>query len=218
MHMAHATIIRVALVDDHNVVRRGMRSFLESFPDMQVCGEAASAEEALAHLAEWNPMVVLMDLLLPGGMDGIQATRLISRDHPHVRVIALTAYTDEARAVAALRAGARGYLLKDTHPETLLETIRRVVQGRKVLDPALPADILEDPGAYPSPELTPREVEVLRRLAQGRSNHEIALDLVLGEETVKSHVASLLSKLGLSSRGQVAAYALRQGLLRPDEM
>ncbi len=210
--------LRVALVDDHNVVRRGMRTFLESFADITVVAEAATAEEALARLDDWDAEIVLMDLLLPGGMDGIEATRQIARTHPQVRVVVLTAYTDEARAIAALRAGARGYVLKDASPETLLETIRAVARGQRAIDPALSQDLLSDNGSSPLYGLTPRELDVLRQVAQGKTNHEIAAELVLGEETVKSHVASILGKLGLTSRSQVAAYALKQGLLRLDEI
>ncbi len=209
-------VIRVALVDDHHVVRRGMRTYLEAFPDVHVVGEAASGEAALAALAGWAADVVVMDLLLPGGMDGIEATRRIRQACPAARVVVLTAYTDDARAAAALRAGATGYVRKDASPEFLLEVVRAAAQGQRMIDPSV---VLDESGAVGRmEELSAREQEVLRLLAQGLSNREIASALTLGEETVKSHVGSILAKLGLSGRAQVAAAALRLGLIRPDEV
>ena len=208
--------INVALVDDHHVVRRGMRSFFEFFPDVRVVGEAATAEEALTLLAGWAPDVVVMDLLLPGGMDGIEATRQALRLCPETHVVVLTAYTDDARAAAALRAGAIGYVRKDARPEFLLEVVRAAAEGRSMVDPGVL--IGEDPRLGQVDGLTPREQEVLRLVARGLSNREIAAELVLGEETVKSHVGSILGKLGLAGRAQVASAALRLGLIRPDEV
>ena len=208
--------IRVALVDDHHVVRRGMRSFLESFADIRVVGEAATAEEALTLISTWAPDVVVMDLLLPGGMDGIEATRQSLRLCPSARVVVLTAYTDDARAAAALRAGATGYVRKDASPEFLLEVVRAAAQGRSMVDPAVTG--LDDGRTAQADDLSPRELVVLRLLAKGLSNREIAAELVLGEETVKSHVGNILGKMGLISRAQVAGAALRLGLVRPDEV
>jgi len=208
--------IRVALVDDHHVVRRGMRSFLESFADIRVVGEAATAEEALTLLTQWAPDVVVMDLLLPGGMDGIEATRQSLRLCPAARVVILTAYTDDARAAAALRAGATGYVRKDASPEFLLKVVRAAADGRSMVDPAVAG--LGDGGTAQIDDLSPRELVVLRLLAKGLSNREIATELMLGEETVKSHVGSILGKLGLAGRAQVASAALRLGLIRPDEV
>lgn len=208
--------IRLALVDDHHVVRRGMRSFFESFADVLVVGEAATAEEALTLIADWAPDVVVMDLLLPGGMDGIEATRQALHLCPETHVVVLTAYTDGARAAAALRAGAIGYVRKDSRPEFLLEVVRAASNGRSLVDSG--ALNGEDPWPGQVDRLTPRELEVLRLVARGLSNREIAAELVLGEETVKSHVGNLLGKMGLAGRAQVASAALRLGLIRPDEV
>lgn len=207
---------RIALVDDHAVVRRGIRSYLESFPDLLIVGEAASAEEALQHLPEWQADVLILDLLLPGGMDGIEASARICALPAAPRVIILTAYTDDARVVAALRNGAVGYIRKDARPEHLLQAVRSAARGEYYLDPESAA-ALENP-PEPGLELTPREREVLLLLAHGLANREIAAELVISEETVKSHVASILSKLGLSSRGQAALAALRRGWLRVEEL
>jgi two-component system, NarL family, response regulator LiaR len=210
--------IRVVLVDDHHVVRRGMRSYLESFPDMVVVGEAASAEDLLERFSQWSADVVMMDLLLPGGMDGIEATRRLRSVCPCVQVIILTAYTDEARVVAALRAGAISYVRKDAQPEFLLSVIRAAAAGQALLDPVMAGQIFLHQ-ANPVPDsLSLREQEVLRLAAQGRTNREIAAHLMLGEETIKSHVASILGKLGLNNRAQIAAYALKQGWISLDDI
>ena len=179
-------------------------------------GEAATAEEALTLLAGWSPDVVVMDLLLPGGMDGIEATRRALRLYPDTHIVVLTAYTDDARAAAALRAGATGYVRKDASPEFLLEVVRAAANGRSMVDPAVAG--LDDGQTAQTDDLSPRELVVLRLLAKGLSNREIAAELVLGEETVKSHVGNILGKLSLSGRAQVASAALRLGLIRPDEV
>ena len=203
--------LRVFLVDDHPVVRRGMRSYLESFVDLCVAGEAASAEEALQVLEETDADVVVMDLLLPGGLDGISATRLIRERFPTARVVVLTAYTDGARAAAALREGATGYVRKDSRPEFLLEVIRAAGRGIRMVDPTIAAEPGLEPASALSERLSAREMDVLREAACGKTKREIAGDLHLGEETVKTHVASILGKLGLANRGQAAAFAIRQG-------
>jgi len=203
--------IRVVLVDDHHVVRRGMRSYLESFPDLQVVGETASAEALLENLSYWSADVVMMDLLLPGGMDGIEATRKVKSAYSNVQVVILTAYTDEARVIAALRAGAVSFVRKDAQPEYLLSVIRAAAAGQALLDPALAGQIFHHSVNPPLDPLSLREQEVLRLVARGKTNREIASQLILGEETVKTHVASILSKLCLRNRAQIAAYALKQG-------
>jgi two-component system, NarL family, response regulator LiaR len=209
------TAIRVALVDDHRVVTRSLKAYLESFPDMRVVGIASSGEELLMHLEAWRPSVVLQDLLMPGGIDGIETTRRIVERDPSMRVVALTASVDEARMMGVLRAGAVGYVRKDAEPEVLLQAVRAAAAGRTYIDPSVPArirasDRIED--------LTPRELEVLRQLAIGRSNREVAALLSIGEETVKSHVAHLLSKLGVQNRAQAIVQALKRGLVTLEEL
>lgn len=212
--------IRTVLVDDHSVVRKGLRSFLESFADISIVGEAANGEEALARLDTWLPDVVVMDLLMPGGMDGIEATRQIRTLSPHTRVVVLTAATDDARVVAALRAGAIGYVRKDANPELLLSAVRAAAQDQSVLDPNVAGTVLQDlsQGSLPGQDLTEREMDVLRQLANGRTNKEIAEALVISQETVKTHVGNILAKLQLAHRTQAVIYALKQGLISLDEL
>jgi two-component system, NarL family, response regulator LiaR len=211
-------LIRVVLVDDHHVVRRGMRSYLESFSDIQVVGEAASAESLLEHLPDWPAQVVMMDLLLPGGMDGIEATRQVRSRFPEVQVVILTAYTDDARVIAAVRAGAISFVRKDAQPEFLLSVIRAAAAGQSLLDPALASVILQPSANGGADLLSPREQDVLRLVVRGWTNREIAVKLVLGDETVKTHVASILAKLGLTNRSQAAAYALKQGWISREDV
>jgi NarL family two-component system response regulator LiaR len=212
--------IRLVLVDDHHVVRRGLCSYLRSFPDILVVGEAASGEEALDQVEGWLPDVVIMDLLMPGGMDGIETTRRIRTITPHTQVVALTAHTDDARVVGALRAGAIGYVRKDAEPEILLSAVRAAARGQSVLDPAIAGTVLQElvGGARTGKDLTERELEVLRLLARGGTNREIAEVLVIGEETVKTHVGNILTKLHLAHRTQAVVHALKQGLVSLDEI
>ncbi len=200
---------RIVLVDDHRVVARSLKAFLESFAGLQVVGTAASGEDVLARLDEWAPDIIIQDLLLPGGLDGVETTRRVMRRAPQVKVIVLTASTDEARMLGALRAGALGYVRKDAEPEVLLDAVRAVAAGRRFVDaPAQP----------PGEELTARERDVLVRLTRGSSNREIAEQLGVGEETVKTHVAHLLSKLGADNRVQALARALKLGLVALDQL
>ena len=212
--------IRVALVDDHRVVQTGLRSYLESFDDIEVIGAASSGEEALEKLEGWLPDVVVMDLRMPGGMDGIEATRRVRALSPHTQVVVLTAHTDEARVVAALRAGAIGYVRKDAQPEVFLAAVRGAARGQSVLDPAVAGSVLQEllRGGGLVEALSERETEVLRQLAHGRTNREIADTLHVSEETVKTHVGNILSKLQLGHRTQAVIYALKQGLLSLDEI
>ena len=212
--------IRLALVDDHRVVRRGLRSFLEAFPDINVVGEASTGEEALERVESWLPDVVIMDLLMPGGIDGIEATRRIRSITPHTQVVVLTAYTDDARVVAALRAGAIGYVRKEADPELLLAAVRAAARGQSMLDPAIAGSVLQGlvTGSKIRDDLTDREMEVLHLLAHGRTNREIAQELVVGVETVKTHVGNILAKLHLAHRTQAAIHALKQGLISLDEI
>ena len=208
--------VRLVLVDDHRVVTRSLKAYLESFPDRVVGGVAVSGEELLEHVNDWKPQVVLQDLLLPGGMDGIEATRRVIERRPDVKVIALTASMDEARMMGVLRAGASGYVRKDAEPETLLAAVRAVARGKTYIDPAVSSQVLH--ASTPHDELTPREREVLRRLALGLSNKEIADVLCIGEETVKTHVGSVLSKLQVENRAQAIVQALRRGLVTLEEL
>jgi len=208
--------IRVLVVDDHQVVRQGLRVFLDVQPDLDVVGEAGDGETAVALVEELAPDVVLLDLKMPG-MGGVDTMRLLRDRGVPARVLVLTSYTDPASVVPALRAGAAGYVYKDIEPEALAQAIRAVNAGRVLLEPAVAAALLDgDPGAgRPErhlPALTDREREVLGQLALGRSNREIARALVVAEKTVKTHVSSILSKLDLADRTQAALYAVRTGL------
>jgi len=208
--------ISIVLVDDHRVVTHSLKSYLESFPDLKVVGIASTGEEVLARLDEWQPMVVLQDLLMPGGIDGIETTRRIVLQQPHVRVVALTASMDEARMMGALRAGAAGYVRKDAEPETLLAAVRTVARGKTYIDPTIGRQMLD--AAVSGEMLTPRETEVLRHVALGRSNKDIAAALAVGEETVKTHVGNVLSKLHVENRAQAIVQALKRGLVSLDEL
>lgn len=207
---------RLVLVDDHRVVTRSLQAYLESFPDLRVVGVAASGEEALAHLETWQPDVVLQDLLLPGGIDGIETTRRLLARRPGLKVIALTALVDEPRMMAALRAGAFGYVRKDAEPEVLLAAVRRVAAGKPYIDPGVTSHLVH---AVSAPdELTVREMDVLRQLALGRSNKEIAASLAIAEETVKTHVGHVLGKLQVDNRMQALVQALKQGLVALEDL
>jgi two-component system, NarL family, response regulator LiaR len=208
--------VSIVLVDDHRVVGRSLKAYLESFPDFQVVGIAASGEELLENLAEWNPQIVLQDLMMPGGIDGIETIRRIASRAPSVKVIALTASTDEARMMGALRAGASGYVRKDAEPEVLLAAVRAVARGKTYLDPSVTGQILQV--RVTQDDLTPREVEILRQLALGRSNKEIADALSIGDETVKTHVGHVLSKLQVENRAQAIIQALKRQLVSLEEL
>lgn len=212
--------LSVALVDDHQIVRRGLQSYLESFDDIRIVGMAANGEELLLHLDEWLPDVVVMDLLMPGGMDGIETTQHVREQSPHSQVVVLTAHADDARVIAALRAGAIGYIRKDADPAVLLEAVRAAARGQSVLDPSIAGSLLIEMtrSKVTGGELTERELEVLRQLARGHTNREIARALVVGDETIKTHVGNILAKLQLAHRGQAILYALKKGLISLDEI
>lgn len=212
--------IRVVLVDDHRVVQKGLRSYLESFSDVEVAGTASSGEEALEKLEGWMPDVVVMDLRMPGGIDGVEATRRVRALSPHTQVVVLTADTDDAKVVAALRAGAIGYVRKDSDPEVFLASVRAAARGQSVLDPAVAGSVLQDlvRGGPLGDDLSEREKDVLRQLAHGRTNREIGEALHVSEETVKTHVGNILSKLQLSHRTQAVIYALKQGIVSLDDL
>lgn len=204
--------IHIVIADDHKVVRQGLRLFLHVDPELTIVGEAATGEEALALARELRPDVVLMDVLMPG-MDGIAATEAIRRDLPDIEVLALTSVLEDSAVVEIMRAGAIGYLLKDVDGDELCKAIHAAAAGRVQLAPEAAALLLRELRTADQPEpLTERETEVLRLLGQGQSNREIAGSLHLKEETVKTHVSKILSKLGVRSRTQAAIYALRSGL------
>lgn len=213
-------IIRVALVDDHRVVRQGLRTYLESFDDFCVVGEASSGEEALRYLANWEPDVVVMDLLMPGGIDGVETIRRVRERSPQTHLIALTSYSDDARVIAVLRAGACGYVRKDATPDILLTAIRAAVRGQTLLDPAVAGVVLQEFTRDEKPEttLSEREQDVLKQMALGYTNKEIAEKMMVSPETVKTHVANILAKLGHAHRMQAVIYALKHGLISLDEL
>jgi DNA-binding NarL/FixJ family response regulator len=210
--------IRILIVDDHSVVRQGLRLFLALDDELAVIGEAANGEEALQLTRELKPDVVLMDLLMPV-MGGVAATKAIREQAPDTEVIALTSVLEDEAVVGAMRAGAIGYLLKDTESDELCRAIKAAAAGQVQLSPKAAARLMREVHVPDSPEkLTDRETDVLRLLAKGRSNKEIASDLTVGEKTVKTHVSNILSKLGVASRTQAALYAVRIGLVSNDDL
>jgi DNA-binding NarL/FixJ family response regulator len=210
--------IRVLIVDDHGVVRQGVRMYLSLDPDLEIVGEAANGEEALQLAREHKPDVVLMDLLMPV-MDGVTATGIIRKELPDTEVIALTSVLEDQAIYRAMRAGAGGYLLKNTKAEDLVRAIKSAAAGQVQLSPEVAAQMMREVGVPDSPEkLTARETEVLRLVACGKANKEIAAELVIGEKTVKTHVSNVLSKLGVASRTQAALYAVRVGLVSEDQL
>jgi NarL family two-component system response regulator LiaR len=213
--------ITVLIVDDHQVVRRGVRAFLESQPDIAVVAEAESGEAAVQLAAEHAPDVVLMDLLMPS-MDGIATTQQVKRVSPRSQVIVLTSYYQDEHIFPAIRAGALSYLLKDASPQDLIEAIRKACRGEAVLHSRVAARMVQElhgarqDSVNPCSTLSERELEVLRLIADGFSNMDIAERLVISEKTVKSHVSNILGKLHLVDRTQAAVFAWREGVVRRD--
>ncbi|MET9321482.1 response regulator transcription factor [Streptomyces sp. NPDC003038] len=209
------TPIRVLLVDDHQVVRRGLRTFLEVQEDIEVVGEASDGEEGVARAEELRPDVILMDIKMPG-TDGIEALRRLRELVNPARVLIVTSFTEQRTVVPALRAGAAGYVYKDIDPDALAGAIRSVHAGHVLLQPEVAVALLTQDDQNPSPgrsgSLTDREREVLSLIADGRSNREIARLLVLSEKTVKTHVSNILMKLDLADRTQAALWAVRHGI------
>jgi two-component system, NarL family, response regulator LiaR len=211
--------IRVGLIDDHAVVRQGLRAFLATQPDLLVVGEAASGEEALELVRVQVPDVVLLDLVMPE-MDGVETLRHLKQISPHTQVVVLTSYLQDELIFPAIRTGARSYLLKDAGAEAIAEAVRKAARGEVVLHPQVAARLMQEiqGGRHttlnPYLELSEREREVLRLIAVGLSNQQIAEQLVISEGTVKSHVSNLLSKLHLADRTQAAIFAWREGLVR----
>lgn len=216
-------IITLMLVDDHSVVRLGLKAYFATLPDIQVVAEAASGKEALELVARHAPDVVLMDLMMPG-MDGVEATQLVKKASPRTQVIVLTSHHDDEHIFPAIRAGALSYLLKDVDPDDLADAVRKARVGEAVLNPRVAARLVKEmqgvrsaESLNPFTELSERELEVLRRIADGLSNQDIAETLVISEKTVKSHVGNILSKLHLADRTQAAVYAWREGIVRRND-
>ncbi len=208
--------IRVLIADDHAIVRKGIRALLATEPDIEVVGEAKDGAQALDLALSLRPDVVLMDLVMPK-LDGIEATRQIALKQPASRILVLTSFAADDKVFPAIQAGALGYLLKDSEPEVLSEAIRRVHRGEPSLEPSIARKVLWELSQPPKRELTAdpltaRELEVLRLVAQGKNNREIAAQLCVTEMTVRTHVSNILTKLHLASRTQAALYALREGL------
>ena len=209
--------IRVMIVDDHNLVREGLKAVFDQGIEIEVIAEAGSGEEAVEKSAELKPEVILMDVSMPG-MNGIQATRIIREANPDVKVVILTMLDQEGYVYEAVKAGATGYMLKSTSSDDLIEAIQMVYKGKALLHPDATAQLLKEfvtlannlPGDY---GLSNREMEVLRLLSEGKTNKQIAKDLWISEQTVKTHVAHIFSKLGTSDRTETVAQALRSGLV-----
>lgn len=210
--------IRILIVDDHAVVRQGLRMFLDLDSELEIIGEAENGQQAVKLAHALQPDVILMDLLMPV-MNGIDAITTIKSALPQIEIIALTSVLEDSSVVGAVRAGATGYLLKDTQADELIRAIKAAAEGQVQLSPQAAARLMREVRAPESPEaLTERETEVLRLIALGKSNKEIALALTIGEKTVKTHVSNVLSKLGVASRTQAALYAVRIGLVQDSEL
>jgi two-component system, NarL family, response regulator LiaR len=217
-----AAPIRVLIVDDHEIVRKGIRALLATKRDIQVVGEAKDGAEAVTQAQTLHPDVILMDLMMPK-LNGIQATREITSGQPGARVLVLTSFAADEQVFPAIQAGALGYLLKDSGPLELVQAIRQVYRGEPSLDPSVARKVLSELSTPPQKPLTPdpltaREMEILRLVAQGKSNKEIAGNLVIAEETVHTHVSNILNKLHLASRTQAALYALKEGYASMDDI
>ncbi|MFP4440242.1 MAG: response regulator [Chloroflexaceae bacterium] len=216
-----ASLIRILIADDQSIVRKGIRALLSTESGMEVVGEARNGTETVALAEALQPDVILMDLVMPE-LSGIEATRQITERLPAVRILILTSFGTDDKVFPAIKAGALGYLLKDSEPEELVQAIRQVYHGESSLHPTIARRVLREL-AHPAERipavepLTEREVEVLRQVAQGLSNRDIAEQLVINEATVRTHVSNILSKLHLASRTQAALYALREGLASLEE-
>jgi NarL family two-component system response regulator LiaR len=214
--------IRVLIADDHAILRKGIRALLSTEPDIQVVGETGDGLETVAQAQALRPDVILMDLVMPE-MDGIEATRRITAEQPGVRILVLTSFAADDKVFPAIKAGALGYILKDSGPAELVQAIHQVYHGQPSLEPSIALKVLQElfhpPQRPRTPEpLSERELEVLRLLAQGKSNREIAEQLVITELTVRTHVSNILGKLHLASRTQAALYALKEGLASLDDV
>jgi two-component system, NarL family, response regulator LiaR len=219
--MNNPNSIRIFIAEDHAIVRKGVRTLLSLEPDIEVIGEAANGREAVERVGDLNPDVILMDLVMPE-LDGIQAIRQIKANQPDAKVLVLTSFATDEKIFPAIKAGALGYLLKDSDPVELARAIRQVNAGEYSLHPIIARKVLQElklsPKQSPTAQpLTEREVEVLRMVAQGKSNRQIADELVLSLGTVRAHLSNILGKLHLASRTQATLYALREGLASLDD-
>ncbi len=214
--------ITVLIVDDHEVVRRGIRAYIETVTEFHVVGEAASGEEAIELARDLIPDVVLMDLILPG-IDGVEATRQIKKHSPRTQIVVLTSYHEDEHIFPALKAGATAYILKDIRMDRLTEALLKAVNGEVILHPHVAARVLQnirgasEDETNPYTELSERELEVLKLLANGLSNSRIAEQLFISESTVKGHISNILSKLHVADRTQAAVFAWREGIVRRKE-
>jgi NarL family two-component system response regulator LiaR len=221
--MAKNTLVSILIVDDHEVVRNGIRSYLETIKDFDVLGEADSGERAVRMVSELIPDIVLLDLIMPG-MDGVETTRQIKKISPRTQVVVLTSYHEDVHIFPALKAGAISYILKDMKMEKLADALQRAVRHEVTLHPLVAERVLrnirgddsEEPALFT--ELTERELDVLRLIAKGMTNSQIAENLVISENTVKGHVSNILSKLHLADRTQVAVYAWQRGIVNREQM
>ena len=212
--------IRVLVVDDHPVVRRGIKSLLAEEDDIEVVGEATNGKEAIQQVAQLHPDVTLMDLVMPE-MNGVEAIQRITASYPEARILVMTSFAADDKVFPSIKAGALGYLLKDSDPEDLIRMIHQVYRGELSIHPAIARKVIQELNRPPEEPLTPdplteREVEILQLLAQGVENKEIARRLVLREATVRTHVSNILSKLHLANRVQATLYALRKGIATLD--
>lgn len=211
--------ITVLIVDDHEVVRKGVRAYLDTLPEFKVVGEAVSGEEAIGLATEHIPDVILMDLVLPH-MDGVEATRRIKNISPRSQIVVLTSYHQDEHIFPALQAGAISYILKDMKMDKLADTVRKAAHGEVTLHPRVAARLIQEihvperDRLSPYTQLTEREMEVLKLIAKGMSNSKIADELVISENTVKGHVSNILSKLHLADRTEAAVYAWQEGIVR----
>jgi NarL family two-component system response regulator LiaR len=214
--------ISVLIIDDHQLVRKGVREFLETQSDIMVVGEAGTGDEAVFLADQHVPDVILMDLVMPGGVDGVEATRRVKKVSPRTQVVVLTSYHEDEHIFPAIRAGALSYVLKDIGSTELADVVRKAAQGEAVINSFVAARLVQevrgsrDVSPNPFTELTEREIEVLRLIADGLSNARIAEKLVISEKTVKGHVSNILGKLHLADRTQAAVYAWREGIVRRD--
>ncbi|NTU55896.1 MAG: response regulator transcription factor [Anaerolineales bacterium] len=221
--MSKNNLVSILIVDDHEVVRNGIRSYLETIKDFDVVGEAESGEKAVKMVSELIPDIVLLDLIMPG-MDGVETTRQIKKISPRTQVVVLTSYHEDMHIFPALKAGAISYILKDMKMEKLADALQRAVRHEVTLHPLVAERVLqnirggdnEEPALFT--ELTERELDVLRLIAKGMTNSQIAENLVISENTVKGHVSNILSKLHLADRTQVAVYAWQRGIVNREQM